>query len=128
MEVKETIAAYVPGQCNIGPEETRKRNRVGFIGLALMIAFIIVAEVYQIPKGWKLLLFAPAAHALTGFIQARQKFCFVYGYFGLFSITGRRTRVMDPIQLRQDRLKALNIVGQIFVGSIIITLLYYFIS
>ncbi|HQW24987.1 MAG TPA: hypothetical protein PLV75_03475 [Saprospiraceae bacterium] len=128
MQEKETIEAYIPGQCNIGPGEIRKRNRIGFIGLALMIVFLIGAEFYQIPKGWKLLLFAPTAYALSGFIQARHKFCFVFGYFGLFSTTGKRTRVIDPIQLRQDRLKALKIVGQIFLGSLMITLLYYFLS
>ncbi len=128
MQVKETIEAYIPGQCNIGPEEIRKRNRIGYIGLALMIAFIIVAEVYQISQEWKLFLFAPTAYALSGFIQARHKFCFIFGYFGLFNTSGKRTRVIDGIQLHKDRLKALTIVGQIFTGSVIITLLYYFIS
>ena len=128
MSEKETNEAYIPGQCNIGPDEIRKRNRIGFIGLALMIVFVIVAEVYQIPKGWKLLLFAPTAYALSGFIQARHKFCFIFGYFGLFNTSGKRTRVKDGIQLHKDRLKALTIVGQIFIGSAIITLLYYFIS
>jgi len=125
---KETNEAYIPGQCNIGPDEIRKRNRIGFIGLTLMIVFVIVAEVYQIPKGWKLLLFAPTAYALSGFIQARHKFCFIFGYFGLFNISGKRTKVKDAAQLRSDRLKALNIVAQIFTGSLLITLLYYFLS
>jgi hypothetical protein len=128
LQEKDNNETYIPGQCNIGPEEIRKRNRIGFIGLALMIAFIIVAEVYQIPQGWKLLLFAPTTYAMSGFIQARHKFCFMFGYFGIFNIKGKRTRVIDPDQLRQDRLNALKIIGQIFISSVIITLLYYFIS
>lgn len=128
MQEKNTNEAYIPSQCNIGPAEIRKRNRIGFIGLALMVVFVTLAEVYQIPKGWKLLLFAPTAYALSGFIQARHKFCFVFGYFGLFNIRGKRTRIIEPGQLRQDRLKAFKIVGQIFLGSLLITLLYYFLS
>ena len=126
MKGNETIDEYIPGQCNIGPAEIRKRNRIGFIGLALMIAFITIAEVFQFTQGWKLLLFAPTTYALSGFIQARHKFCFMFGYFGVFRMSGKRTRVIDPVQLRQDRIKAFKIIGQIVLGSVIITLLYYF--
>ena len=93
-----------------------------------MIVFVTLAEVYHIPKEWKLLLFAPTAYALSGFIQARHKFCFVFGLFGIFNTSGRRTKVKDAEQLRNDRHKALNIVAQIFTGSLLTTLLYYFLS
>lgn len=119
---------YVPGNCNIGPEEINKRLRIGYLGLAGMAIFILLDVNFQFPHIWKLVLFAPTAYALSGFLQARQHFCFMYGIFGLFSISGKRVRVRDDLQLKKDRSKALWLVLQIFVGSTIITLAYYFLS
>jgi hypothetical protein len=130
--VQETLNSqeYVPGNCNIGPEEIKKRYRIGYIGLAFLVLFVIWAEVYGIPQSWKLFIFAPSVYALSGFLQARQKFCFVYGYKGIFSTKGRRvfSRVKDDHALRKDRNMAFLIVSRVLIGSAIITLLYYFLS
>ena len=128
LEGTQTSEVYIPGQCNIGPAETNKRLRIGYIGLALMIIFIISAEVYDIPQIWKLALFAPTVYALSGFIQARNHFCFLFGFLGLFSFTGKKSRVRDEHQLQKDRIKALYLISQIVFGSALITLMYYFIS
>ena len=119
---------YIPGQCNIGPEETFKRLRIGYLGLAGMAIFIIVDLNLHLPQLWKLVLFAPSVYSLSGFLQARNKFCFMYGFMGLSSISGRRifSRTKDNAQLRKDRTKALWLVSQVFLGSLLITLLYYF--
>jgi hypothetical protein len=119
---------YIPGNCNIGPEEIKKRLRIGYIGLAAMITFILIAELNQLPQVWKLALFAPAVYATSGFVQARQRFCFLFGFLGIFSIAGKRSRVKDLHQLRKDRRKAYLLVSQVFIGAVIITLLYYFLS
>lgn len=119
---------YIPGQCNIGPEEVNRRLRIGYIGLGLMVLFIVLAEFYALSPGWKLALFAPTAYALSGFIQARYKFCFLFGFFGLFSMTGKKAKVYDPEQLASDRALAIRIVSQVFIGSAVITLLYFFLS
>jgi hypothetical protein len=128
LEDTQSTEAYIPGVCNIGPAERNKRLRIGYIGLALMIIFIISAEVYDIPQIWKLALFAPAVYSLSGFIQARNRFCFLYGFLGLFSFTGKRSKVRDEYQLHKDRSRALYLIGQIVIGSALITLMYYFIS
>jgi hypothetical protein len=119
---------YVPGHCNIGPDEIRKRMRIGFIGLALMILFIFLAEFYAFPQIWKLALFAPTVYAFSGFIQARQKFCFLFGIIGVFNIAGRKARVGDDLKIKKDRNKALGIVAQVFISSVLVTLLYYFLT
>ena len=119
---------YIPGQCNIGPEETSKRLRIGYLGLAGMAIFIVLDLNFHFPQIWKLALFGPTVYALSGFLQARNKFCFMYGVMGLSSISGRRifSRTKDNAQLRKDRTKALWLVSQVFLGSLLITLLYYF--
>jgi hypothetical protein len=95
-----------------------------------MILFILIAEIFRFPQPWKFLLFAPTFYALSGFLQARQKFCYVYGYKGVFSMTGRRnySRVKDDQYLQKDRSMAIQIVSRVTVVSSIITLLYYFLS
>ena len=128
MKEIQTTEAYIPGVCNIGPGEVNKRLRIGYIGLVMMITFIIVAEVYHFPPMWKLGLFAPSVYALSGFIQARHTFCFLFGFFGLSSTTGKRSRIVDATQLRKDRAMALRIVCQVLVGSFIISFLYYFLT
>ncbi len=126
MEEIQTTEAYVPGVCNIGPDEVKKRLRIGYIGLALMIIFIISARLFDFPSVWKLALFAPTAYAVSGFLQAMQRFCFMYGFFGLFGFGGKRSRVKDDLKAKLDKSKALKLIGQIFLISTTITLLYYY--
>ena len=121
-QIKEV---YVPGNCNIGPAEIKRRYRIGYLGLFLMVVFIILAEVFQIPQLMKLFLFAPTFYALSGFLQARQRFCFLFGLVGIFSLTGKRSRVNNQEQKQKDRQKAIWLILQIFIGSLVITLLYY---
>ena len=125
VEESHTILEYIPGSCNIGPEEIYRRRRIGYLGLAGMAVFIIIDINFNLQQAWNLVLFAPTAYALSGFLQARQKFCFMYGIFGLFSFSGKRIRVRDDLQLKKDRRKALWLITQIFIGSLVVTLAYY---
>jgi hypothetical protein len=120
--------AYIPGQCNIGPDEIRKRLRIGYIGVALMVLFIVLAEMYNIPQTWKLGLMAPAAYAMSGFLQAFQRFCFLFGFFGLFSFGGKRKKITNDLQMQKDRNKAIWLITQVCIGSLLVTLLYFFLS
>jgi hypothetical protein len=119
---------YITGSCNIGPEEIYRRQRIGYLGLAGMVIFIIIDINFNLQPVWKLILFAPTVYALSGFLQARQKFCFLFGLIGIMSFSGKRSRIGDPIQLHGDRSKALRLVLQIFIGSSILTLAYYFLT
>ena len=118
-------AEYIPGNCNIGPEETFKRLRIGYLGLAGMAIFIVLDLNFHFPQIWKLVLFGSRVYALSGFLQARQKFCFMYGIFGVFSFSGKRSRVRDSLQMKKDRNKAIWLIAQIFVGGMGVTLAYY---
>lgn len=127
--VKESYQnKYFPGQCNIGIDEITKRLRIGYAGLSIMIVFIIVFEIFQLPISYKFFLFIPSAYALSGFLQAQQKFCFLYGLMGLFSTTGKRQKIVQDDELGKDRMKALELILQVFLGSLLITLLYYYLE
>jgi hypothetical protein len=126
----DPVGGYTPGNCNIGPMEIKRRYRIGYIGLVLMGLFIICAEAFHLPQAWKFFLFAPAVYAFSGFLQAWQKFCFLYGYMGVFSLEGRKTfsRIKDNQDRQKDRRKAIQLISKVVLGSSVITLLYYFLS
>jgi len=121
-----TEDGYVPGGCNLGKDEIRRRMWVGYSGLLLSTVVFLILEIGDSPKLYRIFIFPALFYALSGFIQARHKFCFVYGWKGLFSMTGRKHfhRVRDKESLRKDRLTALMIVGMITFGSLVLTALY----
>jgi hypothetical protein len=119
---------YLPGQCNIGDREIEKRLQMGYIGLGMIFIFIMAIDAFDLPLSFRFLLFIPSAYALSGFLQSQQRFCFLFGFIGLFSITGKRQKTENGSQRGKDRRKAIEIVLQVFAGSMLITLLYFFLG
>src|SRR6266705_5768496 len=58
---------YIPGVCNIGPAEIRKRQISGWIGFVATLALSGVLFYYDNPPLWRLLIFFPAMKAASGF-------------------------------------------------------------
>ena len=118
---------YIPGSCNIGEVEIRRRYRIGFIGIALTFLLMIIIELTNAINGWRLLVFFPLFYGLSGFIQAWKKFCYVYGFRSLMSMRGRKKfeRNNNPRFSQMDRSTAYLIVATVTLGSIILTGLYY---
>lgn len=118
---------YIPGTCNIGPQEVSGRYRVGVVGLLLTAVLIGLVEILDVHRLWRLLIAAPVALSLTGFVQAIRRFCFAYGFSGVFSITGLRqlTKIRDDAFLKEDRKTAIRLVAIVVAGTCLITMLYY---
>ena len=119
---------YLPGTCNIGPEETARRKLNGWIGLIGALAVIVAVELIGGARPYRLLVAPPLAYGLAGFIQGYHRFCLAYGFLGLFGMHGLRqvTRVTDREALRVDRRKALQITVWMLTGTILLTAFYYF--
>jgi hypothetical protein len=119
-------AEYIPGSCNLGKEEIRHRMRIGYIGVALTFLVFLVLEILDSPRLYRIFILPPIFYALSGFIQARHRFCYLYGWVGLFSLTGRKQfhRVGDKENARKDRMTALKIVIMVLFGSVMLTGLY----
>lgn len=117
---------YVPGTCNLGKDEIRRRMRVGYSGIVLTVLVFLVLEIFDAPRIYRIFIFPPLFYMISGFIQARHRFCYVYGWKGLFSMTGRKQfhRVSEEESLRKDRNTALKIVAMITFGSLLLTALY----
>ena len=114
---------YVPGACNIGPEEIARRQRVAVVGLIATIALAValVASGAGVGSPTRLLIALPLTGAAIGWIQARRRFCMAYGLAGTFNLgaIGNMERVSNAAALAADRRTALIIVAQgIAVGVI----------
>lgn len=119
---------YIPGVCNIGPEEITRRRRIGYAGLALCFLWIATVEGFDLQTGYRFFLIIPAAVMFFGFFQARQKFCFRYAITGVhrFQRVHQVTKVEVPDFLKQDRRTAWILLAKVLVSAAALTLLYYF--
>lgn len=117
---------YIPGVCNIGPEEIKKRKQSGWIGLIATIALWAIFIWFDIPSIWRLTLFFPAMMSATGFLQAYMHFCVYFGFANLFNLGNvGETDSVDQAEFRaQDRKKA----WQIVIYSILVGLLVAFLG
>ena len=104
---------YIPGTCNIGPEEIALRRRAGHVGLALTAALGAALLRSDVHPAWRLALALPAAGAASGYLQAHQRFCANYGFRGLYNFESRGHEQPVPLAGAQeeDRRRSLQIAA-----------------
>ena len=114
---------YIPGVCNIGPAEIKKRKLSGTIGLYVTVILFAVFLVSGLAPAWRLFLFIPATIGAMGYLQARLHFCVGFGTKGLFNVGDTletRESVESAEYRRKDQRKALMIAGiSIAIGLVI---------
>ena len=120
---------YIPGTCNIGKSEIRRRQNVALIGaLATLLGAISMINKYHshLPRLW---LFIPAMVFAVGWIQSRKKFCLAYGFMGVFNFSDKSeiSKVASKEDLAADRAMALSILFQSAILAAAVTGLIYFI-
>ena len=121
---------YVPGVCNIGPAEVRLRKMFGWIGLILTITIWTALILFHVSAVWRLTLFFPAMLATIGYFQAAWHFCAKFGLGGVFNFgpdVGRTDTVEQAESRRQDRKRALQIIGLSLLIATIVAATAYFI-
>lgn len=119
---------YIPGTCNLGKAEVRRRQFVAFLGLALS-AFSSVG-LWQGSTLARVTIFLPLFVFAIGFVQSRRKFCMAYGFAGAFNLgrLGELSQVQDPADRAADRKTAFSILGQAALLALVLTLIYLAIS
>lgn len=122
-----STADYIPGACNIGKGEIRRRQIVALIGLALSISSLITLVSTNAPRGARLGIFVPLAVASIGWVQSRKKFCLAYGFMGTFNFgkLGQLSRVADSASRAADRKTALSILLQAGAYAAVVTAIIY---
>lgn len=103
---------YIPGTCNIGSGEIRRRKVVAIIGLMLSISSFVTLLMSGAPRNARYGIFVPLMIASVGWVQSRSKFCLAYGFAGTFNMgkLGDISRVADKASKAADRKTAVTIL------------------
>lgn len=118
--------SYIPGTCNLGKAEVRRRQVVALIGAVLTISSFLGLLATDTSNSARWSLFAPLMVFSVGFIQSRKKFCLAYGLMGTFNLgkLGDITRVQSPEDRKADRKTATLILIQSAVLALGLTALF----
>jgi len=127
MSMKMSEASYIPGTCNLGKSEVRRRQMVGLIGLFFSLISLLGLISLSADRQARLGIFLPLMVASVGYVQSRSKFCLAYGFAGTFNLgkLGDISRVSEAKDRQADRKTALKILGQSFLLASIATGVVY---
>jgi hypothetical protein len=114
---------YIPGTCNIGKGEVRKRQLVALVGLFFSVTTLLAFSTVETTTAVRLGIFFPLMVASVGFVQSRSKFCLAYGFAGTFNVgkMGDIKRVASKEDRAADRKTALVILGKSFLIAALAT-------
>lgn len=121
---------YIPGVCNIGPAEIKKRKQSGWLGLIVTAVLWALFIWFNTPPVWRLVLFFPTMMSATGFLQAYMHFCAYFGFANLFNFgdVGKTDSVMQAEFRAKDRRKAWQIIVYSAVIGIVVAVIAYYLS
>jgi len=118
----EPDGGYVPGACNIGPWEIRRRRLSAIAALVGAFALFAVLVAIDAPQWTRIALILPAWGGAISWLQARRHFCVAYAMGGLSNFgNGEATRqaVVDPVQRALDRRATVLLVRDAFLLAIV---------
>ncbi len=120
-------SAYVPGTCNIGQGEVKRRQAVAIFGLILIVISAAGILATDQDRGARLSIFIPALIFSIGFVQSRKKFCLAYGLAGTFNFgkLGQISKVQSPEDKKADRKTAVFILFQSIALAGLITAIFF---
>ena len=116
----------VPGVCNIGAWEIRRRRRFAYIGFAAAAILFAILVAIGAPAWTRLFVFLPLAGGLVSWLQARRRFCAGFAVARVSNFAdgdeGRR-RVEDEAAHRADIAAVRRMVRDAVLIAIPITIL-----
>ena len=120
--------SYIPGTCNLGKSEIRRRQFVALLGLFLSGSTLLGLIGSNAPASARWGLFVPLMVFSVGFIQSRKKFCLAYGLMGTFNLgkLGDLSRVQSAEDRKADRKTALTILVQSALLALSLTIVSTF--
>jgi hypothetical protein len=96
---------YVPGVCNIGAWEIRRRRRFAYLGFGAAVVLFAVLVAIDAPAWTRLFLFFPIASGMVSWLQARRRFCAGFAVGRISNFTdgdAGRQRIEDDEAHRAD--------------------------
>ena len=120
-------AEYIPGSCNIGNGEVRRRQAVAIFGLFLTSFLAITILATDQSRNSRLSIFVPALIFAIGYVQSRKKFCLAYGLAGTFNFgkLGQISKVQSTEDRKADRKTAVLILFQSAALAALITAVFF---
>ena len=116
---------YVPGACNIGPWEIRRRRRFAMAGFVAAAILFVALVVIGAPAITRILVLLPAWGGTFSWLQARRRFCGAYAMAGISNFAdgeaGRQT-VADAAAHRADVQATLHMTRDSFAIALLITI------
>ena len=118
---------YVPGSCNIGKGEIRRRQLVALFGIFLTISSATALLATDQSRFSRISIFVPALVFSVGFVQSRSKFCLAYGFAGTFNFErlGKISRVQSVQDRKADRKTAIVILLKSAFLAALITAVFF---
>lgn len=120
---------YIPGVCNIGKSEIKRRKQAGWSGLIITVILLGLLIYFDMPRPWRLVIFIPAMIMAIGFLQARMHFCAYFGMHGVFNFSPDigKTDTVEQAEFRaMDRRKAWQIIAySAIIGAVVAIIFYY---
>ena len=112
---------YVPGTCNIGPVEIKRRKVATVFSFVLTIIIILLLLFFHANRFWRLILFVPVSALAVNAEQLYFKFCVNFGLRGVFNFGDPGK--LDTVEQREfrmaDRKKAISmILSGMLIGAI----------
>ncbi len=121
-----TADRYVPGTCNIGPWEIRRRRSFAVIALAIAGLLMAALVASHAPAPARLILILPLWGGAFSWLQARRRFCGAFAIAGISNFgdgTGSRRTVDDPTAHRADVLATWRMTRDSFLLALVITVI-----
>ena len=119
---------YIPGVCNIGPQELKSRKKSVIIGIILTLITVTMVHYYQpAEKLVHLAVFIPLCVVFISGLQVIFRFCVAFGLLGMFSFNGERHKMTADQKdyLKADQIMAIKLILGGAALSAIITAFYY---
>ena len=116
---------YVPGVCNIGPWEIRRRRTFAIIGFAAAIVLLVALVAAGAPPIARFLVLLPAWGGTFSWLQARRRFCAGFAMAGISNFAdgeAGRQAVTDPAAHRADVQATLRMTRDSFLIALPVTI------
>jgi hypothetical protein len=121
---------YIPGVCNIGPDEISRRKQAGLMSFVIAALLLLFFILFHIPSVYRVIIFFPATLSAVGYLQAYFHFCAAFGLKGVYNIlkpAGQTETILQKEFRKKDQQKAIKIIVlSIFIGVILTGIIYYF--
>ena len=124
------MSKYIPGVCNIGPDEIKMRKKFGWISTGISVILFLFFLIFHTSPSYRLIIFLPIMSAAIGFLQAYFHFCVAFGFSGIYNVlkpAGQTETVVQMEFRKQDRQKAIKITVLAVLVGVIVTGVIYFI-